>query len=184
MPQLSTSYELQPAVAEASRNRRVNSLQIDKKVEAENGFAFDDVPLDVEEKVQKYGKGPSPERIQTTANAGTFIPNSESKLPLHQYEGYVNAVSDGIVYATIEDIMSEKNEEEEIEIPLSDFNRFDRENVRNGTVFYWIVSRNTSRLGTVEIKSSLMLKRAIKWSKKNFNVNNPEVEELHKLFNI
>lgn len=88
--------------------------------------------------------------------------------PLQEWEGYVTEVGRESFTARLVDVTARRKlEEEEAEFPISDLSDTDREQLKLGAVFRWVIGYQRSLGGTKRRVSQLTFRRMPAWSKRD-----------------
>ncbi|MDX2143425.1 MAG: hypothetical protein SFV19_08725 [Rhodospirillaceae bacterium] len=96
-----------------------------------------------------------------------------NEVVIKKWEGVVERVSekDAFFVAKLVDTSTESHLPTEIaEFPLSSLSSSDRELLRPGAVFYWIVGSRTLPYGTVENVNRLTFRRLPQWTEKELSI--------------
>lgn len=101
---------------------------------------------------------------------------------LQQWECVVHSVADGLVTCELHDLTVESEPMEIAEIYLEEFSDFDKPLLKEGTVFYWSVGRETSSAGQVRRYSELRVRRVPALTRSRRNVIASHAKELDAFF--
>jgi hypothetical protein len=83
---------------------------------------------------------------------------------LQQFEGKVTDVDGDSFWADINDLTHPDNPTEVVELSIDEIAIPDRSILRVGSVFYWIIGYETSRVGTIRRISEIRMRRAPLWT--------------------
>jgi hypothetical protein len=97
-------------------------------------------------------------------------PTALSLEPLQEWEGYVSEIGEETFTARLLDITLDGKYEEEIaDFPISDLSDADRELLKPGAVFRWVIGYQRSIGGTKRRVSQLTFRRLPAWTKKDLS---------------
>jgi hypothetical protein len=93
-------------------------------------------------------------------------------IPLQQWECAVTEINEESLWAELHDLTNPTNPPEEAELFLENFSMADRALLRVGSVFYWVIGRDTTPSGQIRNVSELRLKRTPRWTQR-------KIESIH-----
>jgi hypothetical protein len=92
--------------------------------------------------------------------------------PLQEWEGYVVEIGDETFVARLIDLTSEaKQEEEEVDFPISELSETDKQRLRPGAIFRWAIGYRKTSSGSKERVSCIVFRRLPAWSDRELKDN-------------
>jgi len=112
------------------------------------------------------------------------IPSALSLQPLQEWEGYVAEIGDDVFTARLLDVTARNKYEEEVaDFPIADLSDTDRELLKPGAIFRWVIGYQRQRGGTKRRVSQITFRRMPAWSKKDIVDANRKAEGIAKSIN-
>ncbi len=98
---------------------------------------------------------------------------------LQEWEGFVLRIGQDAFLARLRDVTFDgDHEDEEVELPLSDVSDSDRDLLREGALFRWVIGYQKSRAGTTRRLSQVVFRRLPAWTRADFAVAKAKTKEL------
>jgi hypothetical protein len=87
---------------------------------------------------------------------------------LQEWEGYVTSIDEGTFSGCLVDVTARQRREDEVaDFPISDLSNGDRELLKLGAVFRWVIGYQRSHGGTKRRVSQITFRRMPAWSRKD-----------------
>ena len=77
---------------------------------------------------------------------------------IKEWEGYVISIEGETFWARLSDVKSETYETLEAEFSIRDVGLYDKNKVKEGAIFRWVIERHIERGGTVNTNSRLVFR--------------------------
>lgn len=121
---------------------------------------------------------PAKELEVTRLNAAAIRP-APREIPLQEWEGRVLRLEGRFLFARLVDITAgDKDETEEVQLPIDDVTEADQKLLKPGAVFRWVLGYSYAN-GRKERFARVVIRRLPVWTEKEMREADTEADELH-----